>query len=95
VQSARAIERDNSQCIFCWFLEGKVTLREEIHHVYSRGKEARDWREHYRSLACTCKRHHPLPIQTPGANPNLAYVEAVLKMANDTPINPGFKHAGS
>ncbi len=91
VQSKLAILRDRDQCAFCWFLLGVEERREEIHHVYGRGKKAGDWREHYTSLVCTCRRHHPLPIQTPGGNPNLDWVEAVLKMANEMPINANFK----
>jgi len=90
IQSSLAILRDNNQCVSCWFLEGKVTRRDDVHHIYSRGKEAGDWREHYTSLLCTCRRHHPLPIQTPGGNPDLAYVEEVRKKANETPINRRF-----
>lgn len=96
----RAIERDGSLCIFCYFLDDeripvsappfKVTPREEVHHVYGRGREAGDRREHYTSLACTCKSCHPLPIQTPGGNEHLEWVETALRMANDTPINKRF-----
>jgi hypothetical protein len=92
VQSALAIDRDGGLCIFCYFLLGEKTKRDDLHHVYGRGKAAGDWRESYKNLAGTCRRHHPLPIQTPGGNPNLDWVEDVLRMANETPINKKFKH---
>ena len=90
-QVVQAIHRDNSQCVFCWFLLGVTTKRDEIHHVYGRGTEAGDWRERYENLLCTCKRHHPPPIKSPGLNPNLDWVEAVRKAANEFPINPKFR----
>jgi hypothetical protein len=92
VNVALAIERDNNQCVFCYFLHGMSAPRQEVHHVYSRGKKAGSFREHYTSLLCTCKECHPLPIQTPGASGSLAWVEAVLRKANETPINKKFQH---
>lgn len=94
VQSALAIHRDQDLCVFCWFLLGVKKKRADIHHVYSRGKDAGDWREHYTSLACTCKMHHAiaLPIQNPGGNPALAWVEYCLTQANESPINKEFRH---
>lgn len=90
-QVALAILRDDSTCVFCWFSRGKRTPRTQVHHVYGRGRDAGDWREHYTNLLCVCNNCHPLPIQTPGANEDLAYVEDVLRMANEEPINPSFK----
>jgi len=94
-QVALAIHRDNSQCVFCWFLLGVTTKRDEIHHVYGRGTEAGDWRERYENLLCTCKRHHPQPIKAPGLNPNLDWVEAVRKAANAQPIHAKFQHSSA
>ena len=91
VQAALAIERDHSYCVFCYFMDGRIVPRADVHHVYGRGKRAGDWREHYRHLLCTCRKHHPLPIQTPGGNPDLAYVEQVMANANETPIDPYFQ----
>jgi hypothetical protein len=87
-----AILRDDNLCVFCWFLSGKRTRRDDVHHVFSRGKTAGDWREHYTSLVCTCKAHHPMPIQVPGASQNLTWVEDVLRQANERPINSNFRH---
>lgn len=89
-QSALAIQRDNNKCIYCWFLEGRVTEREQIHHVYGRGRRTGAWQERYTSLACTCSRHHPPPIITPGGSHDLAWVEAVQSLANSHPINLEF-----
>jgi hypothetical protein len=90
-QAALAIYRDDNCCAVCWFLLGKRTVRSDVHHVFSRGKIAGDWREQYVNLLCVCRKHHPLPIQYPGANPRLAWVEEVLRQANENPINPRFK----
>lgn len=90
IQSSFAILRDDNLCVFCWFLKGKRTRRADIHHIYGRGKEAGDWREHFTCLLSTCRECHPLPIQTPGGNADLAYVEEVRKKANETPINKRF-----
>lgn len=92
VQSALAIDRDHDQCVVCKFVLGADTPRADVHHVYGRGRVAGDWREQYTSLMCVCKKHHPLPIQTPGGNEELAWVEAVRAQANDTPINKKFEH---
>lgn len=91
-QALLAINRDNDQCVFCYFLRGKNTPRAEVHHVYSRGKKAGDWREQYTSLLCTCRECHPLPIIYVGGSVELAYVEIVLQQANESPINKDFKH---
>jgi hypothetical protein len=93
-QAALAIERDNNQCVFCWFLLGRVTRRDDVHHAYGRGDDAGDWREEYHSLMCTCRKHHPPAIQQKGASGNLDWVEDVLRMANEDPINPRFYHTG-
>lgn len=88
-----AIYRDNNQCVFCWFLLRKTTRRQEVHHVFSRGVSENDWREHYTNLLCTCKKHHPMAIQTPGASQTLGWVEDILCQANQTPINTKFRHS--
>lgn len=90
-QAALAIHRDDNCCAVCWFLLGKRTHRADVHHVFSRGKTAGDWREQAVNLLCVCRKHHPPPIQTPGANPKLAWVEEVLRLANARPINPRFR----
>lgn len=89
--AARAVLRDNDQCVFCWFLKGKVTPRADVHHVYSRGKKSGDWREHYTHMLCTCKQCHPQPIKQPGSSEKLAWIEQVMYLANTNPINPDFK----
>ena len=89
-QVKRAIVRDNDQCVFCWFLEDTITQREEVHHVYSRGREAGSWREKTESLLCTCKEHHPPAIQIRGGSATLGWVEYILQRANETPINEAY-----
>lgn len=89
-QVALAISRDDNRCVFCWFLLGITASRDDVHHVYGRGQEAGDWRERYTCLLCSCRKHHPSPIKDPGGNPDLAYVEDVLRQANETPINRRF-----
>jgi hypothetical protein len=89
-QAALAIDRDGNQCIFCHFLDGGYGPREDVHHVFGRGSAAGDWREQYANLACTCRKHHPQPIKIPGSSKNLGWVEEVLKMANEHPINKSF-----
>jgi hypothetical protein len=79
-QAALSIDRDKNYCVFCYFVLGKERLREDIHHVYGRGKERCDWRESYRSLVGTCRQHHPLPIMNPSEK--TAWIEVVLKLSN-------------
>lgn len=90
-QVAIAIERDDDQCAICWFRYGRSRRREEVHHVYSRGKQAGDWRERYTSLLCVCRECHPLPVKSPGGSKSLGWVEDILRQANETPINPQFR----
>ena len=47
-----AAERDRGLC-HC----GKLAV--DIHHVYGRGRQAGDWREHYEQLRCVCRECHP------------------------------------
>jgi len=89
VQSALAIERDGSLCVFCFFLHGKRTPRSDVHHTFGRGDTAGDPREHYTNLLCVCRECHPPPIIT-GGSPELDYIERVRKQANETPINRRF-----
>lgn len=89
IQAALAIERDNAQCVFCHFIYGKTTDSADVHHVWGRGKTAGDYREHYTSLLCTCREHHPQPILT-GGDLHLDYVQQIRVLANDVPINPRF-----
>lgn len=93
INSARAIERDNAQCGICFFKFNRNRRGTEVHHVYSRGRRAGDWREHYRSLLYVCKECHPMAIQVPGASSKLEWVEEILEQANETPINKKFKHS--
>ena len=86
--------RDGGFCAICYFRDGVETPFEEVHHVYSRGKKEGDWREHYTSLLCVCKKCHPLPIITPGGSARLGWVEEVLRKANAKPINKDFIHYG-
>lgn len=90
IQSSLVIDRDKDLCIFCYFLNHKEVKREDIHHVYGRARKAYDWREKFTSLACTCRKHHPLPLQTVGGNQSLLWVEEALWQANRTPINKNF-----
>lgn len=91
-QVAIAILRDNDQCAIHFFLHGENRRREEVHHIYSRGRQAGDFREHYTSLLCVCKECHPMAIQTPGASATLGWVEEIARKANETPINTEFRH---
>lgn len=87
-----AISRDNDQCAICHFKHGRYRKRQEVHHVYSRGRKSGDFREHYTSMLCVCKECHPPPIQIPGGSATLGWVEDILKRANETPINGKFEH---
>lgn len=91
VNAARAIERDNGQCVICYYNHGVEQRYDDVHHVYGRGREAGDDREHYTSLMCVCRGCHPMPIQTPGANASLYWVEHTLILANNDPINRAFQ----
>ena len=91
-QAALAIYRDCGLCAFHYFLLGVRVPKDDVHHVYGRGIDEHDSREGYRSLLSTCRACHPLPIKFAGANEELAYVEDVLRRANETPINSAFKH---
>lgn len=90
-QAPLAISRDGDQCAICWFRDGVHKRREEVHHVYGRGRASGDFREHYTSMLCVCKECHPPPIQIPGASARLGWVEGILQQANETPINEIFK----
>lgn len=87
-----AILRDDSLCAICFFRDRNKRKAVDVHHVYGRGGSAKSWRESFRYLLCVCRQHHPLPIFLPGSNPNLVWVEEVLKRANDTPINETFDY---
>lgn len=91
-QASLAKHRDKSQCVFCHFLLGKEVPAADVHHVYGRAKKVGDIREQYRSLACTCRKHHPQPIKSDFPGDNLAWVVGVLEQANTNPINPEFSH---
>lgn len=86
-----AIIRDRDLCAICFFKYSRLRRRQEVHHVYSRGRRAGDWREHYTCLLCVCKECHPLPIQQPGASASLGWVEDILEKANANPINKYFR----
>lgn len=90
IQVSLAKNRDNNQCVFCFFENGVNKKAEEVHHVYGRGRKADDWRENYLNLLCTCRDHHPQPIKTPAGNKTMQYVEDVLDQANRRPINKHF-----
>lgn len=89
-QYALAKQRDGGHCVFCFFQESALRQASEVHHVYSRGRAAGDWREHYTNLLCTCVRHHPPPIITPGGSATLGWVEGIKALANAFPINKEF-----
>jgi hypothetical protein len=91
IQAAYAIHRDFDLCVICFYRYNARRKRQDVHHVYGRGKYAGDWREHYTSLLCTCRQCHPMPIQTPGGNPDLAWVEEILELVKSKPINPTFR----
>jgi len=82
--------RDNGACTICFYNNGVLRNASEVHHVYSRGRARGDWREHFTSLLCVCQQCHPMPIQIPGANSSLSWVEEVLLKANSNPINKSF-----
>lgn len=87
-----AKSRDDGWCVFCYFLKGVRTPAADVHHVYSRGKHAKDWREQYFVMLCTCRHCHPPAMHGgQGTSEKLAYVERVLCRANQTPINRHFK----
>ena len=87
-----AIDRDGGLCAICYFKYNRIRPYDDVHHVYSRGKRAGDCRERYTSLLCVCRQCHPLPIMTPGASKDLGWVEDILRLANEQPINKRFKH---
>ena len=93
VNAAKVIERDNSLCAICFFKHDRERMYADVHHVYSRAREAGNWREHYTNLMLVCRACHPLPVQTAGASVNLAWVEVVLEQANNNPINVQFEHS--
>ena len=88
---ALAINRDDDRCAICHFKYGRYRRREEVHHVYSRGRRSGDFRERYDNLLCVCKQCHPPAIQLPGGSATLGWVEDILRQANENPINKEFK----
>jgi hypothetical protein len=86
-QAAITLDRDLGYCIFCWFNDNRIVIADDIHHFYGRGRDENDWREHYTSLGCVCRKHHPGPIKVVGKHPEL---EEVLEKANRHPINRRF-----
>ena len=77
VQYRLANRRDGGHCVIC----GNRGM--DIHHVYGRGREAGDWREHYSKLMVVCRSCHPLPIVGDKAGKNLEWVEELLEEIND------------
>ena len=86
-----AIYRDNDKCVICWFRDGIETNSTQVHHVYGRGREYGDWREHYTNLMCVCNECHPQPIKHKPAGDNLKWVEDIAKKMNLFTINKDFK----
>lgn len=91
VQAAKAILRDNDQCAICHFLHNRYRPRQDVHHVYGRARVAGHPREHFSNLLCVCRECHPPPIRDKGGNAALKWVEDVLYLANEIPINEDFK----
>jgi hypothetical protein len=88
-----AILRDNGLCAVCYFVKAGIKVpANDVHHVYGRGRKAGNWRESFKCLLCVCRMHHPRPILVPGGNSGLAWIEDVLKSANETPINQDFSY---
>lgn len=92
-QALLAIWRDSGYCTICWFYHKRQRAFQQVHHVYGRSRKMDSFREQYNSLLCVCLECHPLPIQFPGGNLALAYVEDVLAEANQTPINDDFRRS--
>lgn len=90
-----AIYRDNDQCVICYFREGVTTPSTQVHHIYGRGRDRDDGREHYTNLMCVCNACHPQPIKHEPAGDNLAWVEKIADRMNETPINKEFQHIES
>jgi hypothetical protein len=85
--------RDGGYCTICYFIFGKKKKAHDVHHVYGRGRNQRDYREQYVVMLSTCRECHPPAIHAgPGTTHSLGYVEAVLVKANKTPINSQFQH---
>lgn len=78
--------------MFHKLLKDEWRAMDDVHHVYGRARRVGDPREKYYSLLCTCRECHPPPIRRRPAKENLAYVEQVLRQANEDPLNPDFEH---
>ena len=48
-----AIESDGGMCRKC----GRVAV--DVHHVFGRGRDSNDCREHHDNLECVCRGCHP------------------------------------
>ena len=92
-QGMLAHHRDNGWCVRCYFKFGRYRPKAHIHHVYGRSSKLDNWREDYTSLMSLCYFCHVKlrPIRVKGAVKHKE-VEELLKNANNTPINPHFKH---
>lgn len=92
-QGMLAHHRDNGWCVRCYFGSDRYRPKSDIHHVYGRSSVYDNWRERYTSLMSLCYFcHYKLrPIRVKGAKKHKE-VEELLRKANETPINPHFKH---
>ncbi len=89
-QANLARVRDGGYCVVCYFLLGLKVKASDVHHVYGRGVSVDDPREHYTSLICVCRKHHPQPIRV-APKEDQQWIVDVLKPANEKPINGDFK----
>ena len=75
-QYALAWERDKGLCVVC----GKPA--QDTHHIWGHGKYAGHWREHYTSLMCVCRKHHPRPIYHRPPKEDMLWIEELQKRIN-------------
>lgn len=89
-QAKLAIYRDNALCAIHFFSHGVRRPYEEVHHVFGRGRDAGDWREHVSSLLCVCRQCHPAGAARAPNGPHHPIIR-ILRKANTSPINEDVK----
>lgn len=89
-QFAIAAQRDGGWCVFCRIIDERFMPMDDVHHVFGHGTTERSPKEHFTSLICVCRKHHPQPISCGGVDEKDIRVR-MWRSANLYPHNKAFK----
>lgn len=93
-QRAIAIYRDSGFCVVCYFTLGVKKLADDVHHVYGRASGEAVFtssKENHKSLCSLCRKHHNSVGSIRKKGSSWDFIIGILQLANDTPINVGYK----